>query len=567
MEKKRKRVAPTKKNEIKTFRAQINCTCKRKCADLIDVVTQKEIFDKYYNLPNWSKKTKFLRTIVNRKPVNENVDPVANAKKRDFFCEYHLNDSNGENCRVCSSFVENLLQINRHKIFRAIRSKTKNPSAEDRRGKSSRSKTKPEDIALVREFIRSFPYYESNVKSNASNIKYFHPRLTLQKIFELYRNVCLFKQRVALSKNMFDRLLKKNFPHLKPYQSVKSKCDMCQHFNQQKKRKVLSPEQNEKNREDANEHISSVKSFKENFMQSIKDAEENNIEVLTFELQRPLEIPCVSVEESYDWRQLWFSNLCVYDEVRRKPYMYVWDESVAKRGPEEIASCLFKHIFKVVPKTAKKVVLYCDFSDLYRNMRIVLMLKKLFDYLSNSELTIIEQRFFMPGHNYNGCNRCFDLIDKLRRATNGLFTPDDWIRSISSAKQTFTVHKMNGNDFYSVQPLIRFLTSETTTASGQQINWPHITSIIYNRSEPLHLNVTYKNSESAVFLVSSCDSSDFQSTKLVYCCKDGNPISKSKFDNLQHNLKYVPSACHEYYGSLKYDEKIADADFALASYD
>lgn len=56
----------------KTFKAQVNCTCKRKCADRFDVLAQKDIFEKYYNLNNWSNKTEFLRSIGKirkRKPI------------------------------------------------------------------------------------------------------------------------------------------------------------------------------------------------------------------------------------------------------------------------------------------------------------------------------------------------------------------------------------------------------------------------------------------------------------------------------------------------------------------
>lgn len=41
-----KKSAETKQKRKKIFNAQVNCTCKNKCAKLIDVVAQKDIFDK-----------------------------------------------------------------------------------------------------------------------------------------------------------------------------------------------------------------------------------------------------------------------------------------------------------------------------------------------------------------------------------------------------------------------------------------------------------------------------------------------------------------------------------------
>lgn len=59
----------------KAFNAQVHCVCKRKCAERIDVVTQKDIFDEFICM-KWSKKTIFIRNIVTRKRVEkENLDP------------------------------------------------------------------------------------------------------------------------------------------------------------------------------------------------------------------------------------------------------------------------------------------------------------------------------------------------------------------------------------------------------------------------------------------------------------------------------------------------------------
>lgn len=106
-------------------------------------------------------------------------------------------------------------------------------------------------------------------------------------------------------------------------------------------------------------------------------------------------MPLLPTEESYDMKQLWFSNMCVFDVVHKKAKMYVFDETIAKRGPEEVASCILHHIGFGVEKSTKKVILYSDASGLYRSIEMILMLKKFFDYVPNGPDTI-EQRFFSP---------------------------------------------------------------------------------------------------------------------------------------------------------------------------
>lgn len=316
------------------------------------------------------KKTEFLRFIVNREPVKENLNPQINLKNRDFFSTYNLYNFNGEKQRVCLSFITGLLIV-------------------DRRGKSSKKKTAAEDTAFAKEFILSIPSYESKIDSNLSDTKFLHPNLTVNAIYRLYGNMCEFKLKRQMTKSVFMKCFKTNFPHLQAFKVDKSKCLVCQDIDERKKIKVLSPAVLEDIQQQNNDHYTALRHLKNDFINSIDEAE-IGVEILTFELQRPLQLPLLPIDESYDLRCLWLSNLCVFDELDKRAYMYVWDEITAKRGPEEIASCLLKHISDVIPESTKKFVLYSDSSDLYRNMQITAILGKIFDFTTD-ELQWIEQ--------------------------------------------------------------------------------------------------------------------------------------------------------------------------------
>lgn len=573
MGKKKKLNKSTKQKAEKTFEAQVNCRCNRRCADRVDVLAQKDIFENYHGLKSWSEKTKFLRSIVKRDPVKDNESNVrVNLKKRDYFSSYFLTVEDGAPQRVCSAFLVGLLQVNRTKIFRAVSSITKNPNAADGRGKTGGRKINPEDMAFMVEFIQSLPQYESKIKPNSSAIKYFHPNLTVHKVFQLYENACRFKERFSFSKSFFVNVLKKRFSYLLQFKKSKD-CRQCKSFNEQKKRQILSESQREKNQKDQDDHNAKIKTIKSELLQCVAPSSEETTEVFSFELQRPLEMPFVPIDESYDWRPLWFSNLCVYDEEKKRGYMYVWDEAIAERGPEQVASCLVKHIYTTISESTKKVILYSKSSSLYRNIKISLMLKFFFDYRGSSNLIEIEQRFFLEGHDSNDCNRCFESIEKEinihQKKEENVYAPSEWIELIASAKQTeprFDVTNMTVNDFFSVKQLLSLLISEKHSANGEEIFWRKVSNITYASNEPLNLCVRYTSDETAVFLLSHQESDEFRRTKLVYSNKEGNKISKAKFNNLQMNLKYVPTGCHEYFKSVKFEDNNLDKDFALASY-
>lgn len=212
-QKKKRNKNPKKstKKKSKSFRAQVNCKCNKNCAEIINVTNQKDIFEQYNGYLTWSEKTMFLRSIVKRDSVKENFNPRINVKKKDFFSTYYFNDASRKKQRVCLSFVTKLLQINQSILFKAVSSNDCNPYAVDRRGKGSRKKIAAEDATYAKQFIQSFPYYESKIEPKSSDPKYLHPTLTLTTVFQLYENSCDFKQKIKLSRTVFFNILKKKF--------------------------------------------------------------------------------------------------------------------------------------------------------------------------------------------------------------------------------------------------------------------------------------------------------------------------------------------------------------------
>lgn len=93
-------------------------------------------------------------------------------------------------------------------------------------------------------------------------------------------------------------------------------------------------------------HHDSVAKKKSEFHDDVKEARESNgeVECFTFDLQKTLETPSLSTSVAYYSRQLWTYNLCIYNEVTGKAYMYMWSENVASRGANELGSCLIKHL-------------------------------------------------------------------------------------------------------------------------------------------------------------------------------------------------------------------------------
>lgn len=108
-----------------------------------------------------------------------------------------------------------------------------------------------------------------------------------------------------------------------------------------------------------NEHLDKVQDFKTDFEKIINKCKmsDDRIQCLTFDLQKTLEATCLSTSVVYYKRQLWTYNLCIFDEVKKEAYMYVWSENVASRGAQEVGSCLLKHFKTYLSEKTEKIAL------------------------------------------------------------------------------------------------------------------------------------------------------------------------------------------------------------------
>ena len=140
---------------IKTFLAQVVCPCNRKCPSKIDVLQQAEIFNEYTKLKSWTSQTRYLRSLITKKPAKENLNPIIQLNEKENFYNYHLINEDGLLTEVCSSFLSNVLQITRKKVLRAVSSMEKNPKAIELRGSGKKHKTDQFEMKFLCEFSKN----------------------------------------------------------------------------------------------------------------------------------------------------------------------------------------------------------------------------------------------------------------------------------------------------------------------------------------------------------------------------------------------------------------------------
>ena len=70
----------------------------------------------------------------------------------------------------------------------------------------------------------------------------------------------------------------------------------------------------------------------------------SNTRTISIDLQQTLPCPRIRVQRAYYKRKVWVYDCCIVDSNNQKATCFIWDETQAKRGSDEILSCLNKWI-------------------------------------------------------------------------------------------------------------------------------------------------------------------------------------------------------------------------------
>lgn len=551
----------------KIFKPQTICDCKNSCALHIDDLRQREIFDHYYGSSTWSSKTHFIRTNVRRdacKHKRFESNPICPLKSRNYSTEFTLSSTNGSRHKVCRKFFMNLLQVSAKRIQHALCSELKNPNAIDLRGKtSSKNKTNARDMQFLKDFIGRFPRYESHYRRSHTDKMYLAPHLTIAKMYREYRLVCEFQGRVCLSEFIFRRTF--NYDFNLGFKSRKTDtCKTCDELN------VLKTTEEVSTRKQKHDDLVSKtkRTFSNDILMCAESAEK--LQCLTFDLQKTLETPSLSTSVAYYKRQLWTYNLCIYDEVHKIGYMYIWSENIASRGAQEIGSALVYHFMHYLPLCTNHIILYSDScGGQNRNIKLTLMMKKFL--CDNGKISKIEQKYFIPGHSYNSCDRCFGLIDRQKKSTENIFCPKHWVNLIAQAKKSepkFIVTELSAKDFYSCSEQEKLIINRKKNEDGEKINWFTIRRIMNNACEPFIIELDIDGESNTKRInISKKDVTvdDFLSSEMRQLST--RTITKKKYDDLISLLRFIPNEYHSFYKELKYKDDDKIDDFGLASGD
>lgn len=467
---------------------------------------------------------------------------------------------------VCKAYFLKTLQISDGRMTRAIKKiKMGQQPGSDNRGRHiPGNKISEEQTLIVREHISSFPTYQSHyTRAQNPNRRYLPNHLNIRLMYNLYKERCFTNNLTPIKEPVYRRIFNKEF-NLHFHSPSKDTCTKCDAF----KLKISTLDNQEEKRTLELEHqlhLRKAEAARESMKRdAVRSRNDDTFYAFTFDLQKALPFPILTTSVAYYKRNMYVYNLGCHELRRDLGFMYVWDETIASRGSQEVGSCVMKHIQTQASK-AKHLVMYSDAcTGQNRNLKFALFLMKLAACPDNS-IEVIDHKFMVSGHSFLPNDSDFGSIE-LHARQRTIYVPDDWFLAITSSrkKKSFHLTQMSREDFKSVFNLEKCVTRRKKNGNNDPVSWLKIQWIRILKQEPFVLY--YKETLSEDFPFSSLNLKPAKTGRplalnrvdMEMLYQQPRKITKEKKKDMLDLLPYIPPVHHPFFQNLVTDDNVEE---------
>lgn len=423
------------KGKEKKSRADItvSCgpTCKRKCTTKVSMEQRKVINAAFWSVGNSSRQWDFISRVVTATPVGRRTNAIEDAVNfyRKFSYSYHFL-VNGVKVQVCQTMFLKTLNISAMRVRIAMKKMMNRDGviSPDKRGKlRKKSRLHPSVRASVINHVNLFPTYESHYTRRRSKKRYLDEKLNVRKMHRNYKAGRTNDMPHTATQRQYEDIFRKEFKHkLGFYKPKKDQCGACLSWknrpdHQKTEDARLSHEKHLANKAEA---------------RAVKDSDialgeaNEKVCVATFDLQKVFFCPHGENSEFIFKRKLRCYNLSFFQSVKKKGYCYVWDETIGKKGANEISSCAQKFI---ETKVNEGYTEFYFFSDNCVPQNKNSMLFSMYNVLSCKYGIKIVHTYLEKGHTQMECDSIHAFIER-RCSKQTLCTPSAFFGVIRTAK-------------------------------------------------------------------------------------------------------------------------------------
>lgn len=439
----KKKIVPAKK--IKAL-----SKCRRLCNTHLNFEEQKMIFILYWNLGDYNKRRQYLSGLIDVE--FKKTHTINNVGNRQYNYLYNC-EINGQRRRVCKQCFMKIYAETAQSIKTVTKCKVKESSVEivqcDKRGKHfPEHKLSTEKYQEVLDHINSFPKYVSHYSRRHTKQLYLQCNLSMAELYRLYTNK--FSQPVSLStyREIFQKL---DIKFKKPHIDV---CNKCETLRIDIKNALTEDEIAMNILKQQNHHDEADMAYESKKHDKELSSKDKSIKMYTFDLQQCLPTPHLNAAMFFYKRPLWTFNFTMHDGATNRANCYIWNETIAKRGANEISSCIFKCIMEL-PIHVKHVILYSDSCPgQNRNSYICAMFEKVLE--DHQTIELIDHKFLVVGHTHMECDTVHSQIEKKKKkCVNSIHHPHDWATLIATTNHKYIAIEMVQDQYFDFGSLLK----------------------------------------------------------------------------------------------------------------
>ncbi|XP_039296243.1 uncharacterized protein LOC111058861 isoform X2 [Nilaparvata lugens] len=389
--------------------------CRLKCSSKISEEQRALILNRFYDLGDVTRQRDWI--LKNIEKIEPKYRYAKEGSNRAFNVAYFLFCDENK-IQVCRTFFLNTLNISKTVVSTALKKFKNNFLEPECRGKHENRK-KNDDLLIqgMKDFINSIPRVESHYLRNQTAREYIDGGKTLSDIHRDYQNECLRQNLPHGNYTAFRKVFIENF-NISFFVPKKDLCCLCEQFKN-------SPDDNDLKKMHET-HIKLKELAREEKKKDALKAKNKECVTAIFDLQAVLPTPCGDASLFYYKRRLSTLNFTIYDIGNSNAYCYVWNEAYAKRGCNEIGSCLLLFLEKVCQ--GKDVIFYSDnCPGQNKNQAIAAA----FIYaVENLNVKSVTHKFLTVGHTQNEGDMVHSLIEKQKKLvlrSGPVSVPAQWI--------------------------------------------------------------------------------------------------------------------------------------------
>lgn len=541
--------------------SNIPCNCKENCQNKISEQERQSMFQNFWKMADFSRQNAFLCGLIQKQEIKQRRPRKEGGVVRSGAFKYNLKLNNGISCTVCKKYFLQTYCVSNGRVARALKkvSEARSPGEDLRGNKGCPSrKISSQDIEFVCDHIRAFPSYQSHyTRHHNEHRKYLCESINLRKMYLLYCEKCTNDNRLPVKEHYYRYLFNTKF-NLHFYVPKKDTCKKCDIFKIQISNNGLSDEEKQALEAAHEHHLRKAEKSRACMKEDGELAKSNpDTYVISMDLQKALPFPVLTVSDAYYTRNMYCYNFGIHNLSTDSGIFYVWDETVASRGSQEISSCLLKHI-KSQAQHKKHVVIYSDTcAGQNRNFNVTLSLMTLLQ-TNETDIETIEQKFLVPGHSYMPNDADFGSVE-LAAKGKVIYVPHQWydIMATCRRKKKIIICEMKSEDFFSTSNLERNISKRKKNENKMPVNWLKIQWIKVIKNRPYDILYKETLSDLLEFEVLNIKPTGrkgrpllLQNVPVENLYNGVRPVGELKKRDMINLLKFIPPVYHRFFTDL-----------------